>query len=237
VIRRLIAIGYALGLASPVAFLCRCSARPPEERVVFLGASITEDYPLKGYFPDRPYLNRGQGGELAFQMLQRFERDVVDLKPRAVVLKLCAINFVGTPQQRASGPKAPTLGVTKAEYREMIDRAQAAHIKPVLATVVPVSKAWADRKGPEVQAGILAFNAWVREEARRRQLVLADYHTTLAGPDGFVNPRYTTDGLHVSPAGYALMTKVVGPAIDEALHGRRPPASKGPVAPGPRRRP
>ena len=148
-VRRLIAIGYALGLAGPVAFLCRCSASPPEERVVFFGASITEGYRLKGYFPGRPYINRGQGGELALQMLQRFERDVLDLKPRAVVLKLCSINF---------GPQAPTLGVTRAEYREMIDRAQAAQIKPVLATVVPVSKAWADRKGPTVQAAILAFN-------------------------------------------------------------------------------
>ncbi|MBI5482296.1 MAG: capsular biosynthesis protein [Deltaproteobacteria bacterium] len=226
-IRRLIAIGYALGLAGPVAFLCRCSANPPEERVVFFGASITEDWPLKGYFPGRPYLNRGQGGELAFQMLARFQRDVVDLKPRAVVLKLCAINF---------GPTAPTLGVTKAEYREMIERAQAAGIKPVLATVVPVSQAWADRKGPNVQAGILAFGGWVKDEGRKRRLEVADYHTALADAEGFVNPRYSTDGLHVSPAGYALMTKVVGPAIDTTLHGRRPPP-KAPPAPSHRRRP
>ena len=214
-VRRLIAIGYALGLAGPIAFLCRCTASPPEERVVFFGASITEGWPLRGYFPDRPFLNRGQGGELAFQMLRRFQRDVIDFKPRAAVLKLCATNF---------GPQAPTAGVTRAEYREMIDRAQAAGIKPVLATVVPVSKAWADRKGPKVQEGILAFNEWVKAEGRKRRLVVADYHTALAGPDGFVQARLTTDGLHVSPAGYALMKKVVGPAVDEALHGRAPAA-------------
>jgi acyl-CoA thioesterase I len=246
VVRRLIAIGYALGLAGPIAFLCRCSASPPEERVVFFGASITEDWPLKGYFPERPFINRGQGGELAFQMLARFQRDVVDLKPRAVVLKMCAINFVGTPpvsraprdgsapaepsRTHAFGPQAPTQGVTRAEYREMIDRAQAAGAKPVLATVVPVSKAWADRKGPKVQEGILAFNEWVKAEGRKRHLVVADYHTALAGADGWVDPRNTTDGLHVSPAGYALMTKVVRPAIDEALHGRAP-AGKGLKAP------
>jgi lysophospholipase L1-like esterase len=229
VIRRLIAIGYALGLAGPVAFLCRCSATPPAERVVFFGASITEEWPLKGYFPDRPFINRGQGGELTFQMLQRYQRDVVDLKPRAVVLKVCAINF---------GPQAPAPRVTRAEYREMIDRATAAGIKPVLATVVPVSKAWADRKGPGVQESILAFNAWVKEEGRRRRLEVADYHTALAGGDLYVNPRNTTDGLHVSPAGYALMTKVVGPAIDVTLHGRRTPprGAKAPLAP-PRRTP
>ncbi len=213
-VRRLIAIGYALGLAGPVALLCRCAASPPEERVVFFGASITEDWPLKGHFPGRPFINRRQGGELAFQMVQRFERDVVDLKPRAVVLKLCATNF---------GPNAPSGGVTRAEYRELIDRAQSAHVKPVLATVVPVSKAWADRKGPKVQEGLLAFNAWVKAEGRKRRLVVADYHTALAGGDGFVRAEYSADGLHPSPAGYALMTKVVGPAVDEALHGKAPP--------------
>ena len=212
-LRRLIAIGYALGLAGPVALLCRCTASPPEERVVFFGASITEDWPLKGYFPGRPYINRGRGGELAFQMVQRFDRDVVDLKPAAAVLKVCAINF---------GPRAPTPGVTRAEYRELMERAYAARIKPVLATVVPVSKAWADRKGPKVQEEILAFNEWVKAEGRRRRLVVADYHTALAGADGYANARYTTDGLHVSPAGYALMAKVVGSAIDEALHGKAP---------------
>jgi acyl-CoA thioesterase I len=213
VVRRLIAIGYALGLAGPIALLCRCTANPPEERVVFFGASITEAWPLKGYFPERPFINRGQGGELVFQMLRRFQRDVVDLKPRAAVLKVCAINF---------GPQAPSQRVTRAEYREMVDRAQAAGIKPVLATVVPVSKAWADRKGPQVQEGIVAFNDWVKAEGRKRRLVVADYYTALAGADGYVNPRYTTDGLHVSPAGYALMAKVVAPAIDETLHGKAP---------------
>ncbi len=216
-VRRLIAIGYALGLAAPVALLCRCTANPPEERVVFFGASITESWPLKGYFPERPFINRGEGGELAFQMLRRYQRDVVDLKPKAVVLKLCAINFK---------PKAPTQGVTRAEYREMFERAHAAGIKPVLATVVPVSKTWAERNGPGVQEGVLAFNEWVRAEARKRRLALADYHTALAGGDGFVDPKNTTDGLHVSPAGYALMTRVASPAINEALHGKAP---KGPL--------
>lgn len=212
-VRRLIAIGYALGLAGPVAFLCRCSASPPEERVVFFGASITEDYRLKGYFPGKPYLNRGQGGELAFQMLQRFDRDLVDLKPRAAVLKLCAINF---------GPKAPSLGVTKSEYGEMIDRALAAGIRPVLATVVPVSKEWADRKGARVQPEILAFNDWVRQQGRRRALVVADYHAAMAGPDGYVKPGLAADGLHPNAAGYAAMTRVVGPAIEQTLRNRRP---------------
>jgi lysophospholipase L1-like esterase len=97
----------------------------------------------------------------------------------------------------------------------------------VLATVVPVSKAWADRKGPRVQEGILAFNEWVKAEGRKRRLVVADFHTALADGDGYVRAQYTTDGLHVSPAGYGLMTKVVGPAIDEALHGKAPRGPKG----------
>jgi acyl-CoA thioesterase-1 len=210
VLRRLVTLGYAVGLGGPTAFLCRAAARPRERRVVFFGASITEDYPLARHFPGQPYLNRGEGGQLAYQMLQRFERDVLDLAPRAVVLKVCAINF---------GPQAPPLGVTEAEYVEMVARAAAAGIRPVLTTVVPVSRAWAERKGPRVQDGVLAFGDFARREARRRGLPLADYHGRMAGPDGFVQAELSSDGLHLSAAGYAVMTETVGPALAAALGG------------------
>src|SRR5579862_9104646 len=45
---------------------------PGENRVVFLGDSITDGWPIAEYFPGKPYVNRGIGGQTTPQMLVRF---------------------------------------------------------------------------------------------------------------------------------------------------------------------
>src|SRR4029077_18607486 len=55
---------------------------PGENRVVFFGASITDIWHLDEYFPGKPYVNRGIGGQTTPQMLVRFRQDVVNLQPK-----------------------------------------------------------------------------------------------------------------------------------------------------------
>src|SRR3974390_2596692 len=57
-----------------------------ENRVVFFGDSITDIWKLEDYFPGKPYVNRGIGGQTTPQMLVRFRQDVVDLQPKVVVI-------------------------------------------------------------------------------------------------------------------------------------------------------
>ncbi len=57
-----------------------------EDRVVFLGDSITDSWNLGEYFPGRPYVNRGISGQTTPQMLIRFRPDVINLKPKVVVI-------------------------------------------------------------------------------------------------------------------------------------------------------
>src|SRR5579864_5935930 len=52
-----------------------------ENRVVFFGDSITDSWHLDEYFPGKPYINRGIGGQTTPQMLVRFRQDVIDLQP------------------------------------------------------------------------------------------------------------------------------------------------------------
>src|SRR5258707_6037668 len=61
--------------------------KPPalgDNRVVFFGDSITDIWKLEEYFPGKPYLNRGIGGQTTPQMLVRFRQDVIDLHPKVV---------------------------------------------------------------------------------------------------------------------------------------------------------
>src|SRR5262245_14482157 len=43
-----------------------------EKRVVFMGDSITDGWKLADYFSNKPYINRGIGGQTTPQMLLRF---------------------------------------------------------------------------------------------------------------------------------------------------------------------
>src|SRR5689334_9744280 len=60
-----------------------------EDRVVFLGDQVTELWAKSpaGFFPGKPFLNRGIGGQTTAQMLVRFQQDVVALKPKVVVIQ------------------------------------------------------------------------------------------------------------------------------------------------------
>src|SRR6185503_14169425 len=54
-------------------------------RVVFMGNSITEGW-KKYWFTGKPYVNRGIGGQTTPQMLVRFHKDVIALRPSVVVI-------------------------------------------------------------------------------------------------------------------------------------------------------
>ena len=67
-----------------------------EDRVVFMGDSITDGWGRgRGvFFPGKPYINRGIGGQVTPQMLLRFYQDVIALKPKVVVI-LAGTNDIG----------------------------------------------------------------------------------------------------------------------------------------------
>ena len=111
-------------------------ALPPprrhERRVVFIGDSITDLWDLGRYFPHRPYINRGIGGQVTAQMVLRFQQDVVSLRPAAVVV-LSGINDLYGSLQRESDE-----GI-EANWTAMADMAAAHHMKVVFASITPVN--------------------------------------------------------------------------------------------------
>ena len=59
-----------------------------EDRVVFMGNSITEGWKnqMPNMFDNQTFINRGISGQTTPQMLLRFRTDVIDLKPEVVVI-------------------------------------------------------------------------------------------------------------------------------------------------------
>ena len=192
-----------------------------EDRVVFMGDSITDGWKLNEYFPGLPYVNRGISGQTTSQMLLRFRPDVIDLKPKVVVILAGTNDIAGN-----TGPM--TLEAIEGNMASMVDLAQANGIKVVFASVMPVSDYNKDRTGKQViqtvrrpPAQILALNAWIKKFCATRGLVYLDYFTAMADDKGFLKADIANDGLHPNAKGYELIKPLAEAAIKTALKAKQ----------------
>ncbi len=184
----------------------------PAGRVVFLGDSITDAWGRRDgsvFFPDKPYVNRGISGQTTPQMLLRFQQDVVALKP-AVVLVLSGTNDL------AGNTGLSSLPMVEDNFRSMVAIAKANGIKVILASVLPTSDfPW--RKGIEPASRVRELNAWIRQFAAEQHCVYLDYYSALTDEQGGMKTGTSKDGVHPTPAGYAIMAPLAQAAIDTAL--------------------
>ena len=185
---------------------------PGENRVVFMGDSITDAWKLTGpggSFPDKPYINRGISGQTTPQMLVRFRQDVIELQPKVVVILAGTNDIAGN-----TGPM--TLKETEDNLASMSDVATANHIRVVLCSVLPAFDfPWS--KGLDPAPKIVALNAWIKSYAAEKGYVYVDYHSALKDQRDGLPPTLSKDGVHPNPAGYAVMAPLVEAGIKSAL--------------------
>jgi lysophospholipase L1-like esterase len=191
------------------------AALPPssakEERVVFMGNSITEGW-IKtdaSFFAGKPYINRGISGQTTPQMLIRFRQDVLDLQPAVVVL-LAGTNDIA----ENSGPT--TLEAIFENIISMAELAKVHHIKLVLCSVLPVfDYPW--RPGLEPAEKIYTLNEMLKEYCMAQDIVFVDYHAAMADDRKGLQLKYGEDGVHPNLSGYQLMEPLVEEGIAAAL--------------------
>jgi len=187
-----------------------------EDRVVFMGDSITDIWHLDKSFPGKPYVNRGIGGQTTPQMLIRLRPDVIALAPRVVVI-LAGTNDI-------SGNTGPmTLGEIEANLQTMCELARLHSIRVVLASVLPVnnyterSKLFFPLRPPDQ---ILELNRWIKDYATRNNYIHLDYFSAMVDDKGLLQRDLSEDGLHPNDKGYAVMAPLAQKAIDQALSAR-----------------
>lgn len=201
-------------------------SRPPatgEARVVFLGDSITDGWQepkFGGFFPGKPYIDRGISGQTTPQMLLRFRPDVIALRPRVVVILAGTNDIAGN-----TGPL--TLEEIEGYLASMSELAHAHGIRVVLSSVMPVN----DLTTPEGQKinqtqnrppeKILALNGWMKKYAEEHGDVYLDYFSAVVDEKGFLKSELTYDGLHPNAQGYLVMAPLAEKAIHAALSRKR----------------
>jgi lysophospholipase L1-like esterase len=196
----------------------RDANRDAKARVVFMGDSITDAWiqpQFGGFFPGKPYADRGISGQTTPQMLLRFRPDVIALHPEVVVI------LAGTNDIAANtGPM--TDEEIEGNLMSMSELARASNIRVVLSSITPISNYHARPPAPPMPARrpparILAINAWMRAYAAEHRHVYLDYYTAMIDQDGMLRAELSEDDLHPNAKGYAVMTPLAEAAIQRAL--------------------
>lgn len=185
---------------------------PGEQRVVFIGNSITDGWAryFESQFPGKPYVGRGIGGQTTPQMLVRFRQDVIDLDPAVVVILAGTNDIAGN-----TGPS--TNEMIQGNLASMAELAKANGIRVVLSSILPASDyPW--RPGLNPGPRIVGINQWMKEFAAANDMVYLDYHSAMADDKLGLPPELARDGVHPTEEGYRIMARLAEEAIGEALN-------------------
>ena len=189
-----------------------------EPRVVFMGDSITDAWPqprFGDFFVGKPYVGRGISGQTTPQMLIRFRPDVLDLKPKVVVILAGTNDIAGN-----TGPM--TDEEIEGNIASMAELAKLHGVRVVLSSILPVSAYHVAPNGvPQTtlrpMVRIRAINDWMKKYAADEKHVYLDYFPGMIDATGHLRTELSGDDLHPNAQGYAIMGPLAEAAIKQAL--------------------
>ena len=179
-------------------------------RVVFIGDSITEfwkNYDIELFKTN--FVNRGISGQTTKEILHRFPQDVLNLKPKIVVI-LAGINDIA----ENSGP------ISNQNIFEnivsMIDMAISSKIEVILCYILPANKfSWKPKITPAEK--IIELNRMIKLYSEVNKITYVDFYNVLVDNEKGLDKKYANDGVHPNNEGYKIMKPFVIEAISKFL--------------------
>ncbi|HOO43071.1 MAG TPA: GDSL-type esterase/lipase family protein [Bacteroidales bacterium] len=190
--------------------------KPAENRpdAVFMGNSITQNWKNfhPAFFTDNNFIGKGVGGEVTAQMLVRFRKDVILLKPRTVVI------FAGT-NDIAQNQGYVTHRQIMDNIASMADLARFHGIKVILCSVLPTGEyIWRPDEFNEMVRPAIAIerlNRMIEEYALENDCRYVDFWTPMSDGNGAMKKELSSDGVHPFPDVYYMMEALLAPVIRE----------------------
>jgi len=171
---------------------------------VFIGNSITALWKAEDpvFFQKNNYISRGIGGQTSTHLLLRFRQDVINIKPKVVVIN-AGINDIA----EALGTYYP--GMTMDNIKSMVQLAQVNNIDVVLTSVTPSGNfSWKPFVW-NVSRKIDTLNDSIKQYAADNNIIYVDYNSALRDKDGTFNKQYTFDDVHPNKAGFVVMKNLI----------------------------
>lgn len=182
---------------------------------VFMGDSITELWNLPVYFRSTGPLieNRGISGDLATHMAERFQADVLQLRPRNVVI-LAGTNDVGRLLEQKKGDDEIVENVT-ASVVSMIEQARKAGLNTFVCSILPTNSDY--RRHGEKTWLRAKINERIKAACAEKGCIWVEYAAAMRDENGDLRRELARDGLHPHYAGYEIMARVLKETA--AAHG------------------
>ncbi len=182
-----------------------------ENRVVFMGNSITIGWinARPEFFEGKPWINRGISGQTTPQMLVRFRQDVINLRPKVVVVLAGTNDIAGN-----TGPS--TIPMIMDNIKGMAEMAHANGIKVILSSTLPAyDYPW--RPGLEPAPKIIELNKMMKSYCNKNGHVYLDYFSAMVDERNGLPKKYAEDEVHPTIEGYKVMEPLVEEAIAKIL--------------------
>ena len=180
-------------------------------KVVFMGNSITDGWWPKDstFFIDNNFLDRGISGQTTSEMLVRFRQDVINLKPKAVVI-LAGINDI------AHNNGVISLENVFGNIVSMVELARYNKITPIICSVLPAYDfPW--RRGMNPAPKVIELNKMLKAYADKEGLTYVDYHSAMKDERDGLPKNLASDEVHPTLEGYKIMEKIVLEAIHKTI--------------------
>jgi len=171
--------------------------------IVFLGDSLTAGNAWDKAFPGLTLKNLGLNGDTWAGVWCRLD-EVLALEPDLIFLQIGINDFL-----RGAPPEEIAVGHLKiwGELTEKSPKAALCVISllPYMEELLP---------GLQPNLDIMDINRRLAEEAAGRGLEFIDLFSLLADPDQQLPAKYTTDGVHLSPAAYRIWEGRLRPVLE-----------------------
>ncbi len=180
--------------------------------VVFMGNSITDNWAYfhPDFFSNHNFCGRGISGQTSAQMLVRFNDDVIDLHPKAVVI-MAGTNDVAHNEYWVSPERVVDNIVA------MCNQAQANGIVPIISSIPPCSEFPWRKEIENPGQTIVDINKSLKAYADANGIIYLDYHSALTDENLGLPKTLSEDGCHPNPDTYFIMEDLVLEAIGMAL--------------------
>ncbi|MDD6252839.1 MAG: GDSL-type esterase/lipase family protein [Bacteroidales bacterium] len=170
-------------------------------KAVLFGDSITDAWPRQDpdFFNENNLVGRGISGQTTTQILCRMREDVVNLRPKYVVI-LAGINDIAI-----NDGHAPDVRRAVENIKAMCDIAKANKIKPVICSLLPSYRIGWRPSITDAAEKVAEFNALLKAYAKENKIAFADYYMLFADENNHMPEKYSKDTVHPNIEGYRLM--------------------------------
>lgn len=167
-------------------------------KILFIGDSLTEWFEFSRYFPDSPIWNEGIAGDTTYGLLERI--DSIMKQPADKIFLMIGINDVFNGFLKDDIIENQQLIIEEIQT-------QSNQSELIVQSLLPVNESMMGSPG-YLNRLIRYINKQIRENCEGRKITFLDLYADFLSGDE-MDRKYTTDGAHLSEAGYKLWAQKI----------------------------